>query len=274
MPTLSALDAEFVRRLVRDRAAIELGRDKDYLIETRLALLGAASRPAVPASELIARARSGHAGADTAIVEAITTHETSFFRDRALFDLLASDLVPGLMQRRSVARTLTLWSAACSTGQEPYTLAILLRERLPALADWTVRIIATDLSAKVLERARAGRFTQLEVQRGLSATQLLQHFDRDGGHWVAKPALRRGIEWRQLNLASPWHLGLRPDLVLLRNVLIYFDPAARRSVLDRMRHTLASDGALLLGAAETTQHIADGWTTVVRGRAAYFTVSP
>jgi len=204
-----------------------------------------------------------------ALIETLTTHETFFFRDVQPFELLRHQLLPRLLAARASVRRLVIWTAACSTGQEPYSVAMLVREHFPDQADW-IEIVATDLSSTVLDLARAGRYRQADVNRGLSARQLLEHFDQNGLEWVVKAELRRRVVFARLNLAEPLQLGFQPDIVLLRNVLIYFDLDTKRRVLQEVRRCVAADGALLLGAAETAINIADCWEHVPIGTTAYY----
>ena len=158
----------------------------------------------------------------------MTTNETSFFRDVHPFDALRDTLLPELIERRATERSIKIWSAACSSGQEPYTIAMLIRENFPALAAWRVEILGTDLSTEVLDRAREGRYAQLEVNRGLPAPMLVKYFEHHGASWVVKPDLKRGIDFRPMNLITPWPAMPRFDFVFLRNVLIYFDRATKQ----------------------------------------------
>jgi chemotaxis protein methyltransferase CheR len=262
-------NAAFVRDLVYDRSAIVLDESKQYLIESRLDPIVRA-RKLSSIDSLIAQAREGAKDLQTELVEAITTNETFFFRDLAPFEALREKVLPGLFTARASRRALSIWSAACSTGQEPYSLAMLLREQFPAEAGWPVRIVATDLSRPTLERAKAGRYRQIEVNRGLPAALLVKYFKREGAEWVISPELRTPIEFRLLNLIDPWPPGLRPDVVFLRNILIYFDVGTKRTLLERVRRIIPRDGALFLGAAETTLSIDDGWERVAFKNCSYY----
>ena len=263
-------DADYVRDLLRRRAAIDLDASKLYLLEQRLGQL-VREQGFESVEQLLQQSRSGVSKVDTQIVEAMTTHETLFFRDVHPFEALRRHVLPALVSARERTRMLTIWSAACSSGQEPYSIAMSLLEHFPALGQWPVRIVATDISEKVLARARSARFQQLEVNRGLPASMLIKYFDRVGMEWELKPQVRQLVEFRKLNLLDPW-LGLRPDVVFMRNVLIYFDVAAKRSILTRIRQALAPDGALFLGSAETTLNIDDGWERVSADKASYYKV--
>ena len=191
---------------------------------------------------------------ERAIAEAMTINETSFFRDVRPFELLRSELLPKLIESRRATRTLRLWSAACSTGQEAYSLAMMLRDSFPALAAWDVRIEGTDLCEKVIERARAGVYSRIEINRGLPARFIVRYFDRAGEDWIIKPEIRRLCNFRQGNLAGPRlpfsRATDRFDLVLLRNVMLYFSQETRKSLLTGIYRLLLPDGILMLGASE------------------------
>lgn len=255
------------RRFVRQEAAIVLEDDKQYLVEARLApvarKLGLAS-----IEDLVATALHGvHAEARTKLLEAMTTNETSFFRDVAPFEVLRKEVLPAVLARRAATKTLNVWCGAASSGQEPYTLAMTVADHFPQLASWRVRILATDLSEEMLGRCRAASYTQFEVNRGLPAAALIKHFDRAGLNWTVKPALKSMIEFAPLNLAKPLPPGPPWDVVFLRNVLIYFDVETKRAILGRVRRAMDADGRLFLGAAETVIGIDDGFERVPYERA-------
>jgi chemotaxis protein methyltransferase CheR len=259
---MTAQDFEFVCRLVRDQSAIVLEPGKEYLVEGRLAPV-ARQLDIGSVSALVGRLRAGpDPGLATRVVEAIATTETSFFRDHHPFETLRTAVLPELIRRRADEKQLNVWSAACSTGQEPYSLAILLREHFPDLAGWRVNILATDLSGEVLVRAAAGRYTQLEVNRGLSAGLLVKYFRQHGATWELAEDVRRAVEFRELNLVRPWPPLPRMDLIFLRNVMIYFDVDAKKAILGRVARLLRPDGYLLLGGAETTLNLDDSFRRV------------
>jgi len=198
------------------------------------------------------------------IVDALTTNETSWFRDGEPFKALTGTILPELMPNRSANRHLRIWSAACSSGQEPYSISMALGEQMPA--GWTYEIVATDISTEMLDRAQAGLFSQLEVNRGLPAAMLVRHFERDGANWRVSPALQKPITFKRLNLAAPLPPMPHFDVVFLRNVLIYFDVETKRAVLNRVSNLLRPDGWLFLGSAETTIGIDDRFERVPAGR--------
>jgi chemotaxis protein methyltransferase CheR len=268
--SLTQIDATFVRDLLLRRSAIVLDDTKQYLLEMRLEQL-AREMGLASVTDLIRQARTTSPKLDHKIVEALTTHETSFLRDLAPFETLRKVVLPATIAARERTRSLTIWSAACSTGQEPYSIAMLVLEHFPALESWPLRIIATDLSEAILAKARSGTFRQIDVNRGLPASFLVRHFERKGADWQIKPRVRAMVEFRQLNLLDPWG-SLRPDIVFMRNVLIYFDTKTKRTILQRVRQVMAPDGALFLGGAETPYGIDEAWDRVAVEKSIYFKV--
>lgn len=250
--TLNPDAISYVCTLVRRKSAIELDEAKAYLIEARLNPM--ARRHGFPSTtEMIRTLQSlPKPEMERQLVEAMTTNETSFFRDAHPFEAMKSTVVPNAMRCRSSQKSLTIWSAACSTGQEAYSIAMLLREQFPELAQWKVQILGTDLSDDVLAKARAGRFSQVEMNRGLPAALLAKYFRRDGMHWELSPDIRGMASFSKLNLIERWPPMPQIDIVFLRNVLIYFSPETKKSILAKVRATMAPHGVLFLGAAETT----------------------
>ncbi|MCU1426135.1 MAG: protein-glutamate O-methyltransferase CheR [Actinomycetia bacterium] len=248
---LETADFDYIRHLVRQRSAIVLEPGKEYLVQSRLLPL-ARKQGLADIGALVDRLKRGDAAVTADVVEAMTTNETSFFRDKNPFDALRDDVIPDLLQRRKSKRTLRIWSAAASTGQEAYTIAMTLREHFPELGSWTVSILGTDLSQEVVEKAKEGRYAQLEVNRGLPAPLLMKYFERAGAAWKVKQTLRGAVEFRQMNLIAPWPALASMDIVFLRNVLIYFDATTKRDLLGRVRKVMAPDGCLFLGAGEST----------------------
>ncbi len=259
---LDPSDFDFVSNMVLKRSAIVLEPEKSYLVESRL--LPLARREGMSTiAELVARIRSNPVnGLPDKVVEAMTTNETSFFRDINPFDALRKIVLPDILQRRATERRLQIWSGASSTGQEPYTIAIILREHFSNYSDWKLSIIATDLSTDVLEKARQARYSQLEVNRGLPAPILIKYFQRAGVEWQLKDDVRRLVEFRQLNLIDPaWGIA-SADIVFLRNVLIYFDVPTKKTILRRIRQVLRPDGYLFLGGAETTMNLDEAYERI------------
>jgi chemotaxis protein methyltransferase CheR len=249
---MTAADFEYICRLLRERSAIVLEAGKEYLVESRLTPL-ARQLGLGSISDLVQelRAQSNH-GLPSRVIEAMVTTETSFFRDFHPFEALRKSVLADLIVRRQAEKRLQIWCAACATGQEPYSVAMLLREHFPQLADWKVSLLATDISAEVLQRARDGRFNQIEVNRGLPVNLLMKYFKQHGTTWHLSDDIKSMVEFRELNLVRHW-VGLpRMDLVLIRNVMIYFDVETKKSILKKIAFLLRPDGYLLLGGAETT----------------------
>lgn len=262
--TLSASEFTYISNLVRREAAIVLEPGKEYLVEARLTPL-ARQGGASTVSEFVMRAQQ-RLDPDTQrrIIDALTTNETSFFRDGEPFTAMKNMVLPEMISNRTATRQIRLWSAACSTGQEAYTLAMQLEDTLPG--GWSYEIVGTDISTEVLAKAEAGKYSQLEVNRGLPATSLVKHFERVGAHWQVSQTLRRNVSFKKLNLATSFPPMPQFDVIFIRNVLIYFDVATKRAVLNRVRALLKPDGWLFLGSAETTIGIDEQFDRVVTGR--------
>jgi chemotaxis protein methyltransferase CheR len=267
--TLPATSFDWVRQLVHRESAIVLAPGKEYLVEARLLPI-ARKLGLDDVAKLVDQVRSRPTPEGTrSIVEALTTNETSWFRDGDPFTALSSTVLPALTAARGPSERLQIWSAACSSGQEAYTIAMLLEDALPNAAA-RVSITATDLSREMVERTRAGRFSQLEVNRGLPAPMLVRHFTRAGTEWEVAPALRRMVTATQCNLAAALPRMGPFDVVYLRNVLIYFDLSTKQAILRRVRDLMRPDGWLFLGAAETTLGVDDSWERVVIGRSSAY----
>jgi chemotaxis protein methyltransferase CheR len=256
---VTPLDYEYLRKLLKERSGLDLSADKHYLVESRLVPLARrVGLSGIP--ELVQRMKS--AGADALIadvVEAMTTNETFFFRDKIPFDHMRETILPALTKARANRRTLRIWSAASSTGQEPYSIAMLLREADQALAGWRVEIVATDLAQSVLEKSKAGMFSQFEVQRGLPIQMLVKYFTQVGELWQLNADIRSMVQHRQLNLLQDFsQLGMF-DVIFCRNVLIYFDQDTKAVIFERLAKQLESDGMLMLGAAESVVGITDAF---------------
>lgn len=266
--TLQATDFSFVTQMVRQRSSIDLQPGKEYLVESRLAPI-ARSIGEKDVGGLVARLRRGDQALSDAVVDALTTNETSWFRDAHPFDAFTGHLLPEVA-RTSTSRQIVIWSAACSSGQEAYSLAMLLLDWLPAHPGFTARIVGTDISAKMVERARSAKFSQLEVNRGLRAPYLVKYFDQVGRDWVLRPTVRDLCRFEKGNLALP-PVGVPTcDIVFLRNVLIYFDLDTKRTVLTHVRKVLRPGGFLVLGGAESTLNLDEAFQRQELGRAVVF----
>jgi len=259
---MTATDFTYIRELVRTDSALVLDGGKEYLVESRLDPL-ARREGFVSLEQMIGCLRLGPPGdLHRKVVEAMTTNETTFFRDPRAFRMIAKGILPALIAERAPERSLTIWCAASSTGQEPYSLAMLLQEHRPSLDGWNIRIIATDLSRDVLARAQAGRYSQMEINRGLPANLLVKYFEQRGPAWEIRPQIRRMVEFRELNLIHAWPGLPVAQLVLMRNVLIYLDVETRKAILERAGRILDPRGYLLLGGSETTTTLDDSFVPV------------
>ena len=257
----------FVADLVRKRSAIHLVPGKEYLVESRL--LPLARRNGLTVDDYVRRQRTSLNPLDAElIVEALTTNETSWFRDALPFQALAEHVLPEAVAALTPGAPLRIWSAACSTGQEPYSIAMTVKEQLPATR--RVEITATDLSGEVLAKAERGVYSQLEINRGLPAKFLVTHFTKRGAEWAISDELRSMVRFSKHNLLSAPPMGGPFDVVFLRNVLIYFDVAVKRDILRRLRMHVRRGGFLVLGAAETTVGVDDSWTRVQVGRSSIY----
>jgi chemotaxis protein methyltransferase CheR len=268
---LSKADFDYVAQLVRSEAAIVIEPGKEYLVVNRLSPL-AEQEGYDSLADFIGKLRSASAinGLHHKSIDALTTNETSFFRDFHPFEALRKEILPKIIEQRAGLRQLTIWSAACSTGQEPYSLAMLLHEHFPQLAGWRITILATDLSPTVLRTASEGRYSQFEVNRGLPASYLIKWFTQQGDRWLIKPELKQSIEFKAMNLVQPWPILPPFDLVFIRNVMIYFDVDTKKTILKRIRNCLLPHGYLFLGTAETTVNLDDGYQPVTFGRAVVY----
>ncbi|MCL8027654.1 CheR family methyltransferase [Nocardioides bruguierae] len=267
--TLSPEAFRFVADLVRRESAIVLETGKEYLVDSRLRSLAVAAGDADVNAYVDRLRRPDGAREKSKVVEAMTTNETSWFRDREPFQALSGTIFQELMQRPNASRTIRIWSAACSSGQEAYTIAMLAAEHVVPLG-WRVEIVATDLAQSMVDRTREGRYSQLEIGRGMPAPLLVKYFQREGTGWKVSDQLRSMVRVQTLNLAAPYPPMPVFDIVFLRNVLIYFDAATKKQVLGRVRQVLDPQGYLFLGGAETTLGIDDSWERSTIGR---FTVN-
>jgi chemotaxis protein methyltransferase CheR len=266
---MTPADFDYLRKRLKERSGLVFSAEKQYLVESRL-LPVARSAGFANLGELVRALMLGNADVlMTAVVEAMMTHESFFFRDKLPFDHFRQTVMPALIAARSNVRTIRIWCAAASTGQEPYSLAMCLSEMQQKIAGWRIELLATDLGNDVLEKARQGLYSQFEVQRGLPIQLLIKHFTQVGELWQIAPDIRSMVKYQQLNLLADFARLGRFDLILCRNVLIYFDTETKISVLNRLARSTASDGYLMLGAAETVVGLTNSFKVVPDKRGLY-----
>ncbi len=271
---ISPANLHFVRELVHRESGIVLGPDKAYLIQTRLRQV-AGQEGAFSIDELCNRLRfKRDLGLEFRIVEALTINETSFFRDTQPFETLKRIIFPELLRRRAPERRISIWSAACSTGQEAYSIGMTIMESLFGISGWSVNLLATDISRRALNQARDGRYSQLEVSRGISKESLRRYFTKDDRHWVVRPSLKELVEFREANLTQNLAARVRGpfDVIFCRNVLIYFDSTTKTRILGSLRQLLKPDGYLFLGAAEDASMYDPAFQRTELGRASAYRI--
>ena len=253
---MTPLDYEYLQKILKDRSGLMLSADKKYLLESRLMPL-ARKAGVAGISELVQKMKGGSSSITAQVVEAMTTNETFFFRDKVPFEHFRDTIMPEVLKARANRKSVRIWCAAGSTGQEPYSLAMSLKEMGAALAGWRVEIIATDLSTEVLEKSKSGVYSQFEVQRGLPIQLLVKYFKQNGELWQISPELRAMVQHRQLNLLHDFSQLGTFDIIFCRNVLIYFDQDTKINIFGRLAKTMEADGFLVLGAAETVVGLTD-----------------
>jgi chemotaxis protein methyltransferase CheR len=261
-------DYEYLRKLLKDRSGLDLSADKQYLIESRLLPL---SRKAGLSgiSELVQKMQAGSPAFVTQVVEAMTTNETFFFRDKVPFDHFRDCIMPEILQARANRKRIRIWCAAGSTGQEPYSLAMCIKEMSAAASGWRIEILATDLSQEVLEKSKAGIYSQFEVQRGLPIQMLVKYFKQNGELWQINADIRAMVQHRQLNLLNDFSQLGTFDVIFCRNVLIYFDQDTKIDIFTRLAEATEADGYLVLGAAETVVGLTDAFSPYPERRGLY-----
>jgi chemotaxis protein methyltransferase CheR len=264
-----ASEYEYLQKLLKERSGLILSGDKQYLVESRLIPLARRSNLG-GISEMVQKMKLGDERLIVAVVEAMTTNETFFFRDKVPFDHFRETIMPAMLAARKNRRAIRIWCAASSTGQEPYSLAMILKEMGAALSGWRVEIIATDLSQEVLEKSRSGIFSQFEVQRGLPIQMLVKHFTQINETWQLSPEIRAMVQFRQLNLLHDFSKLGAFDVIFCRNVLIYFDQDTKVNVFNRLAKVIEPDGFLLLGAAETVVGLNAGFSPYRERRGLYY----
>ena len=262
-------DFDFVARMLKERSGLVIGRDKAYLLESRLMPL-ARKRGLKSLEELVGAMRSSRdEGLMRDVTEAMTTNESFFFRDIKPFDQFRDVVLPQMMQQRSSKRTIRIWSAACSSGQEAYSLAMMLKENSAKLAGWRIEIVGTDISVEMLEKAKAGLYSQFEVQRGLPIQMLVKYFKKKDESWQIDSALRGMVQFKEYNLLHDLRTLGQFDIVFCRNVLIYFDQGTKGRVLESISKQMPDDGILYLGGAETVLGISDRFRPIPNQRGIY-----
>ncbi len=266
---MTPLDYDYLRKCLKERSGLVLSADKQYLVESRLLPVARKAGLANLGDMVAALKAAPDHPLMTAVVEAMTTNESFFFRDKTPFDHFHGTIMPALIAARRRSRNIRIWCAAASSGQEPYSLAMCLKQMERDIAGLRVEIVATDLSGEVLEKARQGLYSQFEVQRGLPIQLLIKHFKQCGELWQLAPEIRAMVRYQQLNLLHDFsRLGLF-DVVFCRNVLIYFDQPTKIDVLNRLARATASDGFLVLGTAETVVGLTDSFKTLADKRGLY-----
>ena len=255
---MTPAEYDFLRKFLKDRSGLDLSSDKQYLVESRLIPL-ARKAGLAGLDELVQKVRSGSVLIGDEVVDAMTTNETFFFRDKLPFEHLREAMLPELLTARANRRSIRIWCAAASTGQEPYSIAMCLKEMAAQLAGWRVEILATDISPTVLEKSRAGIYSQFEVQRGLPIQLLVKYFKQIGDVWQINQDIRAMVQYRPLNLLQDFSILGKFDVIFCRNVLIYFDQDTKTQIFTRLAKSLESDGYLALGAAETVVGLTDAF---------------
>lgn len=259
---LDPADFAYISAFIRESSAIILESGKEYLVDSRLMPIVREEGLASIAALVVQLRKRPLNGLHARVVEAMTTNETSFFRDVAPFDGVRLRILPDLITRRTAERRLRIWCGAASSGQEPYSLAMLILEHFPVLANWDVKIVATDISRDILQRCKTGRYSQFEVNRGLPAPMLVKYFEHAGKEWSIKESVRKLVQFEEMNLIRPWKGLPNCDIVFMRNVLIYFDVPTKKDILGKIRRVMRPDGYLFLGSAETTMNIDSNFTRV------------
>jgi len=272
--TVSRETFDFVRHLVEEHSGTTLDENKSYLVDSRL--LPMAKESGVDSVDAFIRRMRSHSdmASQRRVVETMMTHETSFFRDPHYYETLSDRILPELIARRQLERRLSIWCAACASGQEAYSMAMLLHDRFPGLLDsWDIQLIATDFSRQMIERASAGTFREVEIRRGLNERQLSLHFQQIGRDWQISHQLRQMVQFREHNLMNELRLAAPLDLILLRNALIYMVDEARIQILQQIKTQLRPDGYLVLGASETVFDLDTAFESVTAGMARYYRIS-
>jgi len=252
---LNPADFDYISKIVREQCAIVLEKGKEYLVDSRLMPLVHQEKLGSIEKLVIQIKSEPQSSLKDAVIEAMTTNETSFFRDIHPFETLKKEILPELLAKRKDKKELNIWCGASSSGQKPYSLVMLLKNDFPQLNSWKINFSASDISNQMLNRCKSGIYSQLEINRGLPALLMVKYFERIGTEWQVKEDLRKMIQFRIINLSESWPVMAPVDLLMMRNVLIYFDVEMKKNILGRIRKLLRPDGYLFLGAAETTLNL-------------------
>lgn len=266
-------DFDFLAKLLKDRSGLVLSKDKSYLLESRLMPV-ARKRGFKGLEELVAQLRKRDEALAADVTDAMTTNESFFFRDTKPFDQFRDIVLPNLLKTRATKKSFRIWCAAASSGQEPYSLAMILKENAAKLAGWRTEIIGTDLSREILQKARAGLYSQFEVQRGLPIQLLVKYFKKRDDQWEIDPAIRAMVQYKEWNLLQDLKALGTFDVVFCRNVLIYFDQPTKGMVLDNISKQMTDDGVLYLGGAETVLGISERFKPIAGQRGVYAVNKP
>ncbi len=273
--SISVENFDFIAEFIRSESLIVLEREKTYLVEARLGPL--CRREEIPSiDDLCDRLRrDGTPELRSKVVDAMTTNETSFFRDLHPFEALRTTIIPELLEAQAISKKISIWCVSCSSGQEPYSIAMTLLGSMPNIKEWQVSILATDISAEVLEQSQKGNYSQLEINRGLPTKHLVKYFDKNGLRWVLKSEVRQMVNFKYLNLKD----NIAPnvpgpfDIIFCRNVLIYFDVTTKQEIVRQLQGLLRADGHLFFGTAESPFYFSEGLTRRVIGKASCYQIS-
>jgi chemotaxis protein methyltransferase CheR len=271
---ISTSDFQFLCQLIYKHSAVVLHAEKTYLAELYLQPIAESAGFATIADLVTYLRNQPFNSLHHQVIESLVTNETSFFRDTHPFEALKKYVLPELINQRTIERSLNIWCAACSNGQEPYSIAMLIKEHFPTLANWSVRLLASDFSSKVLAKAKQGRYNQLEIQRGLPKNFRDRYFEKIDHDWQIKNEILEIVEFQQINLRQSWPLFPKSDVIFLRNVLIYFDIPTKKALLQKIKQQLSPDGYLFLGNAETTIHLDESFKRVQFDKAICYQLQP
>jgi chemotaxis protein methyltransferase CheR len=271
--SVAAEQFTFLQDLVFKKSAIVLADSKAYLVDSRLMPI-ARTMGLSDANDVVSKLRlTRDAKLEELVIEAMTTNETLWFRDQRPFDALRKTVLPELIARKQATRQLSIWSAASSSGQELYSVAISLQEDFPQLQNgWRVDLLGTDLNSEMVRKATDARYSAMEINRGLPASILVRYFSQEGATYRLNESVRKNVRFQRMNLAGTWPVLPMFDVILLRNVLIYFDVATKRQILSQARRRLAPGGVLFLGTAETTNGLAEEFESVTANGAVFYKV--